>query len=689
MPSIDNQDSQFGAGKLYNTLIRTLKTENNFVSDDGNVKKWVVAEQARAYSSELIELLLANEQLKKAFFVEVKGTMVFMLDKFLQFVEQKNYINDSYTRFTQKVGLKVGGKFISQRNDVELVFPYKDCVLEGGQTKDDQKRNEIFFNEVLAQDEITQLLDPKVLTGAKRIDAQGEHPLDTFHRDEATNVERALPKQTITDNIIIRGNNLLALHTLKHQFTGKIKLIFIDPPYNTGSDEFGYNDRFNHSTWLTFLKNRLQIAKSLLTEDGTFCMAIDHNEIGYAIVLLDEIFGRDNLKNIITVKRGSVTGAKVINPGVVNLSDYVLIYSRNTKSWKPKRVMRAKPRDDRYNQFITNFNEPYEQWQTIPLADAFAISRNTTSAQLKRTLGSQYEEELLHFVIQNAEKVMQFASLDDKNISQAARDLKKTSKDNPSKVYKMERDGKLPYYVLNGKLMLFVKDRLTEIDGEQTFSEPISDIWDDVLPNDLHNEGGVIFKKGKKPEKLMQRIIELTTEIGDIVLDFHLGSGTTASSALKCKRQFIGVEQLDYGENDSVQRLKNAIGRYVNGILEYDTRGISSGTNWHGGGDFVYVELKRSNKKFIEDIELATTTEQLLSIWEQMKQRAFFRFSLDMQNFEKNIEQFKSLSLNEQKATLCSVLDLNQLYVNCADMNDEELQVSDEEKRVTNDFFGK
>ena len=264
-------DIHFGAGSLYDELIASLKTENNYVSDNGNIKKWVVAEQARAYSPDLIAMLLANEHLKNAFFEDVKGTMVFMLDKFLQFIEQKNYINDSYTRFTQKVGLQVGGKFLSQRNEVELVFPYKDCVLEGGQTKDDQKRNEIFFNEVLAQDEITQLLDPKVLSDAKRIDAHGEHPLDTFRRDEETNVERGLPKQTITDNLIIRGNNLLALHTLKHQFRGKVKLIYIDPPYYFVSqkkeDTFSYNSNFKLSTWLTFMRNRLEIARDLLTPD--------------------------------------------------------------------------------------------------------------------------------------------------------------------------------------------------------------------------------------------------------------------------------------------------------------------------------------------------------------------------------------------------------------------------------------
>lgn len=206
-------DTIFGAGKLYDELINILKTENNFVSDDGSVKKWVVAEQARNYSPVLIETLLSSEQLKDAFFVEVNGTLVFKLDKFLQFIEQKNYINDSYTRFTQKVGLHVGGKFLSQCNDVELVFPYKDCVLEGGQTKEDQKRNEIFFNEVLAQDEITQLLDPKVLSEAKRIDAKGEHPLDAFHRNEETNIERNQPKQTITDNYYSRQQPAGSAHT--------------------------------------------------------------------------------------------------------------------------------------------------------------------------------------------------------------------------------------------------------------------------------------------------------------------------------------------------------------------------------------------------------------------------------------------------------------------------------------------
>jgi adenine-specific DNA-methyltransferase len=662
-----------GGSRLNNLLMERLKDEPNYVSDEGKVKKWVVAEEARKYSPTLIALLLKDEKLRDTFFTEVTGAMVFKLESFLQFIEQKNYLSDSYTRYSQKIGLQIGGRFMNQRNEVELVFPYKDCILEGGQTKEDQKRNEIFFNQTLAQDEITQLLEPKVLTNAVRYDVDGEHEVDSLNAN---------------DNYLIKGNNLLVLSSLRKKLYAKVKLIFIDPPYNTGSDGFGYNDRFNHSTWLTFMRNRLEAARQMLTEDGTLCMTIDHNELGYALLLMDEVFGKENLKNIITAKRGSVTGAKVINPGVVNLSDYVLIYARNSSAWKPNRVLRSKGRDDRYNQFIVNYEKGYKSWTFQSLADAFAYSLQTTKEKLKRALGSRYEEKLNKFVIANADRVIRFAALDDKNISQAARELKRISKASPNTIFTMERKEKLDYYVVNGQLILFAKDRLMDIDGVKTFSEPISDIWDDVLPNDLHNEGGVIFKKGKKPEKLLYRIMQLTTNEDDLVLDYHLGSGTTAAVALKCKRRFIGIEQMDYGENDSFQRLKNVIGYHKGNGIEYDTRGVSAETGWCGGGSFVYLELKRYNQLFFDEIEKAQTTDELIVIWEQMKARAFFRFNVEMQKLDDDIEGFKALTLEEQKQLLCSLLDMNQLYVNYSDMDDAEAGVTEDEKRITKAFYG-
>ncbi len=673
----------YGVGELYEVLINQLKTENNYVSDEGVVKKWVVTEQAQSYSPELIELLLANEQLKKAFFVEAKGTKVFMLDKFLQFIEQKNYINDSYTRFSQKVGLQVSGKFLSHRNEVELVFPYKDCVLEGGQTKDDQKRNEIFFNEVLAQDEITQLLDPKVLTEAKRIDAHGEHPLDAFRRDETTNVERNLPKQTITDNLIIRGNNLLALHTLKQQFRSKVKLIYIDPPYNTGDDNFGYNDSFNHSSWLLFMKNRLEIARELLKDDGAIFIQIDHHELGYLSVLADSIFGAENRVQIIAVRTATPAGFKTVNPGPIDVTEYILFYTKNKSAFKFKKGFVPVGYNTNYNLVIENPNDKPENWTFIPIKTAVICELGFhTEKEAKQKYGSLWPSIKKELIAQYA--------YDHANIVVSVRDPHKPTDQVKALMAESKESGKVivhnrekseTSYFYNGGVLAFYAKKMQRIDGELCVTELLTDFWSHISWAGIAKEGGVKLKNGKKPEKLIKQIIELSTEQNEIVLDYFLGCGTTAAVAHKIGRQYIGIEQLYYGKNDATVRLTN--------VVKGDQTGISTAVHWQGGGDFVYVELKRFNKKFIEDIEAATTTEQLLSIWEQMKQRAFFRFSLDMQKFEENIEQFKSFSLDEQKTSLCSVLDLNQLYVNRADMNDKELKVSEEEKRITNDFYCK
>ena len=660
---------------LYHELESILRMDSKYCMEDGTLIKNKIVEDALCLNPTLLKILLTHKDLKKLFFSEVDGILVFDKVKFQRFVMNKSFLADSYTAYKNKIGLTDEyGRFLSESREIVLSWPYKDCVLEGGQTKEDAKRDEIFWSETLAPDEINRLTEPKVLRGFKRYDKEGEHAVD--HLQD-------------TDNLIIRGNNLLALYSLRKKFAGCIKLIYIDPPYNTGNDSFGYNDRFNHSTWLTFIKNRLTVAKELLTKDGTLCISIDHNEIGYCLTLADEIFGKDNLKNIITVKRGSVTGAKVINPGVVNLSDYVLIYSRNSETWKPNRVLKSKARDDRYNQFIINYEEFFELWKICPLADAFANSYKLPKDKIKKQLGTDYDALLDEFVINNAHCVVQFATLDDNNISQAARNLKRISREQPEKIFRLEREGKSPYYVLNGKLILFAKDRLIEVDGRKTFSEPVSDIWDDVLPNDLHNEGGVIFKKGKKQEKLLHRIMQLTTDENDLVLDYHLGSGTTTAVALKSNRRFIGIEQLDYGENDSIQRMKNVIGCTVNGQFEYDTRGISVDTKWQGGGSFVYCELANANDEFVKKIKAATTTDTLKEIWTQMKETGYLNYKIDIATIDANAGDFEALNIDDQKRFLIECLDKNLLYVPLNDIDSDEYAISDEDKRLTKEFYKK
>lgn len=314
-------------------LIDLLSSDDRLVSEGKLVKNKVI-ELALAIDSSLIRLLLSSEGIRRHFFQDVGGILVFDKIRFQQFVSNKAFLPDSYTAFKNKIGLTAEGSYLTDSKEVVLAWPYKDCVLEGGQTKEDAKRDEVFWNETLAPDQIDRLLAPKVLTNFKRYDKDGEHKITSINRD---------------DNLIIKGNNLLALHTLKRTYAGQVKLIYIDPPYNTGNDDFKYNDAFNRSTWLTFSRNRLLIAKSFLSDEGAIFVSIDHNELAYMMVLLDEVFGKENFQNLISVKRGSVTGHKTINSGVVNITEYVVIYTKNKKAWKPNRVFIERERNDRYN----------------------------------------------------------------------------------------------------------------------------------------------------------------------------------------------------------------------------------------------------------------------------------------------------------------------------------------------------
>lgn len=265
-----------------------LKKNEKFIDKEGNLIKSVIINCAIKIDKEMISLLIKDKEVKDTFFEKIEDLWIFNINKFVDYIQDKNVFSNSVTKFEAQIGLNIDNKFLGERGEVALVWPFKDCVLEGGMTKEDQDRDEIFFNEILAKDEIDRLEEPKVLTNFKKYTAKGEEKVKDFTRDE---------NGTIKDNLIIRGNNFLALHSLKKEFAGKVKMIYIDPPYNTENDSFSYNDQFTHSTWLTFMKNRLEVAKELLTEDGTIFVQLDWHESHYCKILLDEIFGRDHLIN--------------------------------------------------------------------------------------------------------------------------------------------------------------------------------------------------------------------------------------------------------------------------------------------------------------------------------------------------------------------------------------------------------
>ena len=309
----------FMDSNIQNQLEQTLQSDsrvwvNNDSKETSILAKNILLDLVEKTDPTIIGLLLGNDDLKRHFFVEMNGVLVFKLQDFRFFLD-KHSINNSYTKYANRIGLTDGNRFLKDNSDIVLDFPFKDCVLNGGQSTEEgeeiyfkrnndqsdsqlytkliQKRQEIFFNQTLAFDEIDRLFDAKAFSKFSRYTADGEQPVDEIKRHS---------DGTPAENLIIKGNNLIALHSLAKQFKGRVKLIYIDPPYNTGEDSFKYNDKFTHSSWLTFMKNRLEIAKTLLANDGVILVQIDNSpsslrespEYGYLLVLMDEIFTRKN-----------------------------------------------------------------------------------------------------------------------------------------------------------------------------------------------------------------------------------------------------------------------------------------------------------------------------------------------------------------------------------------------------------
>ena len=338
-------------------------------------------------------------------------------------------------------------------------------------------------------------LEPRILL---------EVPEKSYH------AKHRVTESDIFDNRLIFGDNLLALKALEQEFSGKVKCVYIDPPFNTQQAFEHYDDGYEHSIWLGLIRDRAEAIRRLMSDDGTLFVHIDDNELGYLIVLLDEVFGRANRVSVVSFKQGSATGHKSINPGVVSTTNFILIYAKNKSAWAPNRVFTARAeRDKRYGQFIENFDEPYATWRFTTLTKAFAHSLGVSEKGIKKTLGDEYEELLSDFVMKHAQQVVRLARPDYNAVSSEARGMIDQSKEQPDTVLLLERESHSNMYFTNGERILFYSDKLKLIDGQYVAGEPLTSLWDDILSNNLHNEGGVEFPKGKKPEALIKRCFDL------------------------------------------------------------------------------------------------------------------------------------------------------------------------------------
>lgn len=589
----------------------------------------------------LLEKSSFKNEYKERFFQTQYGALIFKKDEFLNFLDLR-LLSHSYTSFSNKIGLGASEKkFLKNSQNVVLNFPFKDCVLKGSQSKDDDKSTELFFNNILAKSEIDVLFSPKVLNNFELI---GGGQNDTLE-----NVLKNKP------NLLIKGNNLIALHTLKEHFhhqseQNKVKLIYIDPPYNTGSDSFNYNDKFNHSTYLTFIKNRLEIARELLRDDGVIFVQCDisptdyneNPESAYLNVLLDEIFGRSNyITTIVWKKKGNPSNTEKT---IGTITENIFVYAKNKNKLSFalqtfKREYKFKDEQGEYNleKPLKTNSGSYERKTML-----FGVTNPTTNEIIYPPKGQRW-------------------TIGENTFKEFLNDNKIVFKDNFVYIKKYEND------YING--------------GQKLYSNLFLEHGSlKLAKSELENLGfdRELFKT-PKPEILIKTIIEISTQENDLVMDFFAGSGTTLAVAHKMKRRYIGIEQMEYIESITKERLKK--------VIEGEQGGISKAVSWSGGGNLIYCELASLNAKFIEKIENSSDENELNQIYENLQKLAFIDYRVDIKNDLKDME-FSNLDFIEKKRILKKCLDRNMDYIPYADIDDREYKI-DEQTRILNGIFYK
>ena len=623
MPFFDTPETN----ALKSKVEKLLSEIPDFTDENKNLKINVIKDYADNGNVKLLEPLLKNPQTKKAFFTPVLDSFVFNTAKFKEFLEYSSACN-SYSKYLgQKIGLYMGDSSLLDRNEVVLNFPFKDCVLEGGQRKEDgldtyyeyddkkgeyekkqSKRREVFYNEVLAQDEIDSLFSPKAFCNAKRYEKGKAEKCIKVNRDAELNTKRGLPEDTITDNLIIKGNNLLALHSLKKEFAGKVKLIYIDPPYNTRNptaDTFIYNNNFKDSTWLTFMRNRLEIGKKLLSKDGCLIIAIDENEHSYLGVLLHELFDTEYEIHNITIVHNP-RGVQGTNFSYTNESAYFVI-PKGKKSIVDRKIA------------------PDEiEWRNL---------RDNGGESLRTDA-----KNCFYPIIVKNEKIVGFGEvlLDDRKHPKQEEKKDGYSYIYPIDIQGIERKWRYARQTVEGIKDLLrvkkVKNHL-EIELGKNFGT-FRTVWQDArydaneygkkLINDLVPNCPFSF-----PKSLWNVYDCLYSVVGKdkeaIILDFFGGSGTTAHAVEELnkndngKRQFILCEQMDYINTVTVPR-----------VAEVQKR--------NEGGSFVYLELAKKNETALEQISDCKSLVELTELFDELCSKYFLHYNVRVKEFRKEIE---------------------------------------------------
>ncbi|GAA9190475.1 site-specific DNA-methyltransferase [Helicobacter pylori] len=581
----------------------------------------------------LLTFMLEHENAndyKNAFFKTIANSLVFNQKALLECLTKE--LENSFTRFENKIGLYQQGnpkRPIKSSELVVLNFPFKDNVLLGNAKDNSTKSKECFYHEILHKKEIDTLLKKKALCN---FEMHGEGDLESALKDKNT-------------NYLIKGNNLIALHSLKKKFAKQVKCIYIDPPYNTGNDSFNYNDNFNHSSWLVFMKNRLEVAREFLSDDGVIFVQCDDNEQAYLKVLMDEIFLRENFDAIIWRKieeNASSGGTMKITHTIRKDHEHILIYYKNKADFRTNKFLE-----------LPNFDNDYKNLDNDPRGEFKA-----GSISMKGTINSKN----YYSVTTPGDRVVTRVWRIDKD------EFNKLHEDN--RIYYGKDGNGIP------QIKIFLQE-MREITPKSIF-ENLGSLYDAK-----EYELGKMFDKETikdmtpKPEALISRILEVSTNENDLVLDFFAGSGTTCAVAHKMKRRYIGIEQMDYIETITKERLKK--------VIEGEQGGISKKCDFKGGGSFVYAELKEVNLEVKKQILNAKSKSECLKIFNDLNERFLKR--TDCNIGEIHSEEFQNLDLNEQKRICCALLDSNEDYLNLGDINEDAWGIDKITKKYNEIFY--
>ncbi len=386
----------------------------------------------------------------------------------------------------------------------------------------------------------------------------------------------------------MRGESAAVLEALRPQLAGRVKLVYLDPPYNTGASFEHFDDALSPQAWSELMAERLELLAPLLADDGSLWCEIDDTELGQLQVLLDGVFGRRSRICTVTIRRSAVTGHKAINPGPVNVADYLFGYAKDRSRFTSRTELVPRSSFDRqYNRFVAGRDGPHRAWRLDSLAETVAAQRGFPDARAARAhLGAAaFEAALSDFALEHAECVARLALVAYASVSKAARAAVDASRDDDL-VHRLARPGHSDLYLWRGQRILFLADKVrTRPDGRRELVEKLTNIWDDIGFQGIAGEGGVGFAKAKKPERLLRRIIAMASDPGELVLDCFAGSGTTGAVAHKMGRRFVLVEQGEHAETMALPRLRRV-------VAGEDATGVTKLEGWKGGGSFVYLRAR-------------------------------------------------------------------------------------------------